>query len=83
MTLEAFLANHALDAVETLPDDRLINVVVDGGALYGVVVDNSPDDVAVTRREPAVLNGATITVDGLTFDTRQHVMLPQPVEYND
>lgn len=75
MTLETFLADHALEAVETLPDDRLINVVVDGGALYGVEVSNIPVNAHVTRREPAVLTGTTITVDGLTFDTTQYTML--------
>lgn len=75
MTLEDFLTTHTLEAVETLPDDRLINVVVDGGALYGVEVNNIPENVHVTRREPAVLTGTTITVDGLTFDTTQYTML--------
>ena len=75
MTLDAFLLDHTLDAIETLPDNRLINVVIDSGGICGVVVANIPPGVALTRRAPAVLNGTTITVDGLSFDTTQYTML--------
>lgn len=75
MTLDVFLQDHTLDAVEVLPDDRLINVVVDGGGLYGVVVNNIPPNVHVTRIAPATLSGTTITADTLTFDTTQYTML--------
>ena len=75
MLLVDFLNGRTLDAVETLPDDRLINVVVDGGALYGVEVDNIPVDAHVTRREPVVYANDIITVDGLTFDAAQYTML--------
>lgn len=75
MTLEAFLLDHSLDAVDTLPDNRLINVVVDGGGLYGVVEPDLPDDATLMRRAPAVLTGTLIQVDGLVFDTTQYTML--------
>lgn len=75
MTLQEFLLGHTLDAIETLPDNRLINVVVDNGGLYGVVVDNVPEDVPVTRHESPAYDGTTITVDSLSFDTTDYVML--------
>lgn len=74
MTLDVFLAEHALTAVQTLPDDRLINVVVDGGALYGVVVDDIPQNVPLTTL-PATIEGTTITAGMLTFDTTLYTML--------
>lgn len=78
MTLETFLVGKALEGVDLLPDDRLINVVVDGGALYGVVVDDIPVDATLTR-VAATVTDTTITVDnGLTFDTTQYVMLGSP-----
>lgn len=78
MTLEAFLVGKALEGVDLLPDDRLINVVVDGGALYGVVVDDIPVDATLTR-VAATVTDTTITTDNkLTFDTTQYVMLGSP-----
>ena len=75
MTLETFLVGKALEGVDLLPDDRLINVVVDGGALYGVVVDDIPVDATLTR-VAATVTDTTITTDNdLTFDTTQYVML--------
>jgi hypothetical protein len=74
MTLDEFLATHELEAVELLPDDRLINVVVDGGALHAVAVESIPSGVQVTRLA-AALAGTTIAAGGLTFDTPDYVML--------
>lgn len=75
MLLVDFLNGRTLDAVETLPDDRLINVVVNGGALYGVEVDNIPVDAHVTRREPVAYANGVITVGSLSFDAADYVML--------
>jgi len=79
MTLEQFLAvNTPLNNVELLPDNRLINVVIGDGALYGVQVDNIPDNSSVTRVE-ATYAAPTITADALTFDAQDYVMLdPDP-----
>lgn len=81
MTLDQFLTTHTpLVAVELLPDERLINVVIGEGQLYGVEVSDIPTDASVTRH-PATLTVDTITtLNGLTFDTTQYEMLgsPQP-----
>jgi hypothetical protein len=75
MTLSDFLsANTPLTAVDLLPDNRLINVVIGNGALYGVQVDNIQLDVTVTRAT-ATLSGTTITAGALTFTTTQYEML--------
>ena len=75
MTLETFLLSHTpLTAVELLPDDRLINVVVRNGQLFGVEVDNIPLNAVVTRRI-ATLAGTTITAGTLKFNTTQYEML--------
>ena len=80
MTLEQFLAvNTPLNNVELLPDNRLINVVIGDGALYGVQVDNIPDNVTVARVEAAYAAPIITAVNALTFDARDYVMLdPDP-----
>lgn len=75
MTLQEFLVDKELIAIETLPDDRLINVVIGDGALYGVVVDDVPSGVTVTRRSPVTVTDTTIAVDGLTFTIADYTML--------
>jgi len=78
MTLETFLLSHIpLTAVDLLPDNRLINVVIAGGQLFGVEVDDIPTGAVVTRFD-ASLTGSTITADGLTFDTTAYEMLGSP-----
>jgi hypothetical protein len=76
MTLDAFLEDHApLVAIDLLPDQRLINVVIGDGQLFGVVVANLPSDVSLTRHG-VTLNGTTITTqDGLVFDSQDYTML--------
>lgn len=75
MTLAEFLSDKTLDAIETLPDTRLINVVINGGALVGVQIDNVPSNVPVTRRSSVTYVDTIISVDGLTFDTTQYTVL--------
>jgi len=76
MTLETFLESHGpLTAVDLLPDARLINVEIGAGELYGVNVDNLPEN-ANTSRIPATLSGTTITTStGLTFETPDYTMM--------
>lgn len=78
MTLEAFLVGKALNGVDLLPDDRLINVVVNNGELFGVVVDDIPDYATLTRVAATVTDTTITTESGLTFDTTQYVMLGSP-----
>lgn len=80
MLLSEFLQSHTpLTAVDLLPDQRLINVVIGDGALYGVEVDNIPPDTTIMR-EAATLAGDIITsVTGLTFDVTQYTMLDSVV----
>ena len=79
MTLEQFLAtNTPLTHVELLPDNRLINVVIGDGALYGIQVENIPSGVSVTRF-PAAYDAFMITANALTFDVREYVMLYNPL----
>lgn len=78
MTLNDFLVDKQLDAIETLPapDNRLINVVFDGGQLRGVQLSGDvPSGMSVIRRFPIVVENNIITVDDLTFDTTQYVVL--------
>jgi hypothetical protein len=84
MTLQEFLINKELTAVEVLPDNRLINVVISSGELYGIHVDNIPSNVVVTRLSsnvvvtrlsPVTLENDIIYVDNLSFDTTQYTML--------
>lgn len=79
MMLATFLLTHTpVTSVQLLPDNRLINVVVGNGELYGVVVDDIPVDATLTEVS-AVLSETTITTaNGLTFDTTQYVMLGSP-----
>lgn len=75
MTLADFLTtNTPLTAVELLPDQRLINVIIGDGVLYGVQVDNIPLNAIVTQI-PATLSGTTITAGSLTFETSDYEML--------
>jgi hypothetical protein len=75
MTLTSFLSTHdTLVGVELLPDNRLINVVLLGDQLYGVVVDDIPSNVSATPLV-ATLENNIITVGTLTFDTDNYVML--------
>ena len=75
MTLDAFLVGKALEGIDVLPDQRLLNVLVDGQSLYGVVVEDVPENVPLTRYAPVSLNGTTLTADGMVFDTTQYEML--------
>jgi hypothetical protein len=76
MTLDDFLLDHTpLTAVELLPDERLINVVIGDGVLYGVEVDNVPSGEPVTR-VAATTDGTTITATGgLSFLAASYTML--------
>jgi hypothetical protein len=76
MTLAEFLEGKTVVAVETLPDDQLINVVLKDGTLHGVVVEDLPVGVTVLRHEPVVTEHTTITAGELSFDTTGYVMLP-------
>jgi len=76
MQLDEFLIDKTVAAVETLPDSRLINVVMPGGVLYGVVVEDMPNGVLVTRRTPVTQDATTLSVDGLTFVLADYTMLP-------
>jgi hypothetical protein len=75
MTLDAFLVGKALEGIDVLPDQRLLNVLVDGQSLYGVVVEDVPENVPLTRYAPVSLSGTTIAADGMVFDTTQYEML--------
>ncbi len=76
MTLETFLLTYApLTGVDVLPDNRLISVVIGNGALYGVQVDNIPDNVTVTRVEATYAAPTITAANALTFDARDYVML--------
>lgn len=77
MLLSEFLSNRSLESVETLPDDRLINVIVDGNQLYGIIINDVPDNTLVTRRHPVTYENDIIAVDGLTFDTTQYTIMIQ------
>lgn len=77
MLLSDFLQHHApLTAVELLPDHRLINVVVGGGALFGVEVESVPEDVRVTRHA-ATYDGVTISAPsvGASFEAALYSVL--------
>jgi hypothetical protein len=76
MTLYEFLGETTPAAVDTLLDARLFNVVLEGGALYGVEVTGVPPMSPLTRRGPVTRDGALLQVDGLTFDTTAYTMLP-------
>ena len=76
MQLDEFLVDKTVAAVETLPDSRLINVVMPGGVLYGVVVEDMPNGVPVTRRASVTQDATTLSVDGLTFVLADYTMLP-------
>jgi hypothetical protein len=82
MLLSIFLSeNTPLTAVELLPDNRLINVVIGENALYGINVENIPINVQITRHL-ASLTDAIITADNFTFDTTLYTMLqPQNDEF--
>lgn len=75
MKLSEFLQDKNLEAVEVLPDNRLINVVCDNGVLYGVQVDNIPINVPVTRLEPVEYSDNIISVNNLSFNTTEYDML--------
>ena len=75
MTLDTFLTDSAqLTAVELLPDDRLINVIVGDGALYGIQVANIPLNASVTRIAANYV-APVITAGALTFNAPDYVML--------
>ena len=75
MTLETFLVTYTpVTGVDVLPDNRLINVVIGDGALYGVEVDDIPPDATVTR-VTATYSAPIITAEALTFNARDYMML--------
>jgi hypothetical protein len=75
MTLTEFLTTNApLTAIEVLPDNRLINVVIGDGMLFGVENELIVGNVSVTRHL-ATLTNTTIVADTLTFDTDAYTML--------
>lgn len=81
MTLADFLVNNSpLVSVDLLPDQRLMNVVIGDGKLYGVKVENLPNNVPLTRSSAGLDAQIITTESGLTFDTTQYEMLnsPQP-----
>jgi hypothetical protein len=76
MTLDIFLTEHTpLTAVELLPDNRLINVVLGDGALYGVQVENIPSDAQLTRVAASLTDTIITTTTALTFDTTTYTMI--------
>lgn len=77
MLLSDFLVGKNLVAVDLLPDQKLINVVLDTGALYGVIVANLESGLPVTRHSITTLVGTVLSVGELQFDTTQHEMLPR------
>lgn len=80
MTLDQFLTTHTpLVAVELLPDERLINVVIGEGQLYGVEVSDIPLGASVTRHSATLAGDTITTLNGLTFDTTQYTMLGSAV----
>jgi hypothetical protein len=75
MTLTEFLTTNApITAIEVLPDNRLINVVIGDGMLFGVETELVVGNVSVTRHL-ATLTNTTIVVGTLTFDTDAYTML--------
>jgi hypothetical protein len=75
MTLDEFLTDKTVEAVETFFDGRLINVVMPEGVLYGVEVSNPPENTPVVRRAPVTQDATTLSVDGLTFVLADYTML--------
>jgi hypothetical protein len=76
MTLTTFLTTHApLTAVEVLPNNRLINAVIENDKLYGVYVENVPSSSTVTRLFATYDTNVITTSTGLTFNTDEYVML--------
>jgi hypothetical protein len=75
MTLDEFLTDKTVEAIETFFDGRLINVVMPEGALYGVEVSNPPENTPVVRRAPVTQDATTLSVDGLTFVLADYTML--------
>jgi hypothetical protein len=77
MILKNFLSVESpLTGVELLPDNRLINVIIGNGTLYGVEVDDIPSDVTVTQ-----INDVTLSEEGIiaagnyTFDSELYTLL--------
>lgn len=75
MTLATFLVGKTLNCFEVLPDQRLLNVVVDGLSLYGVVMEEVPENALLTRHAPVSLVGTIMAADGMVFDATQYAML--------
>lgn len=75
MLLSEFLINRTLESVEILPDQRLINVLVDGGQLFGVMVDNIPLGALLTKIDQVELINNIIHAGDLVFDTNNYTML--------
>lgn len=75
LTLKQFLTDHTIVAVELLPDNRLINVVINSGELYGVVVDDIPTNVSVTRVIATRIDDTIVCDTGVQFNTLDYTML--------
>jgi hypothetical protein len=75
MKLNTFLENNTLTAVELLPDNRLINIVIRDVEIYGIEVDNIPTNATITRVEGAIYEDGIITADNCTFTAADHTML--------
>ena len=78
MTLAEFLTSNTINAVEVLPDSRLINVVASVGSLHGVEVIDIPSNVPVTRITPITVDETTITAGSLTFTIADYKMITPP-----
>lgn len=75
LTLKQFLTDHTILAVELLPDNRLINIVLNSTILYGVAVDNIPVNVTVTRVNATHSDDMIVCNTGVQFSTPDYTML--------
>lgn len=75
MKLNNFLTDKTLTAVELLPDNRLINVVLENGSIHGVEVEDMPLNAAVTRVELVSYEDDIITASTYTFTATDYTML--------
>jgi hypothetical protein len=79
MTLQEFLleSNRTLTAIEFIDETTIINVVINNGELYALDADTSniTDNRMVNHITDFVLDGTTLTVGELTFDTAQLNMM--------
>jgi hypothetical protein len=73
--LEFLQENTPLTGVELLPDNRLINVVINNEQLYGIITNDIPPNVQVTSVVATYDNEIITTEENLTFVAADYTML--------